>query len=191
MYHIKKDKRMLTSARMIAEALDKCMETKPFKDITVTEVLNLSTVSRATFYRLFDTTADVLSYQCDNAFEVSLKSIDSMDTSMLSTEEIIILFAKFWIDHSDFAEKIIASGYMHILYDSNQKYIHEILQTVYSEDSFTLSQSHYIAGSMSAILFTWIKEGKQETPENLVHSLHQVVNTLAKLLAEHSISNTD
>jgi len=182
MYHIKNDKRMLTSARMISEALDHCLETKAFKDITITDILNESTVSRATFYRLFDETTDILAYQCDKAFESILDHIKSIDTSQLTSEEITIIFAKFWTNNSSLAEKIIDSRHIGILYDSNIKYINDVLKVVYKGPSFSSTQCYYIASVLSAIQIAWIKEGKQLNPEDLVHNLDQVVIDLAAFL---------
>ena len=62
MFHIKKDKRSQTSAILILEAMDVCLRRHPFEDVSITEVCNQATISRATFYRLFDTLEDVIAY---------------------------------------------------------------------------------------------------------------------------------
>ena len=60
MYHIKKDKRCQQSAQMIIEGLNQCLAEKEFAKITVSDIQRKTGVSRATFYRLFDDTSDVL-----------------------------------------------------------------------------------------------------------------------------------
>ena len=69
MFHIKPDKRSQTSANLIVEGLFECMRTKNFSEITITDLQKVSTVSRTTFYRLFDKISDVLEFQCENIFE--------------------------------------------------------------------------------------------------------------------------
>ncbi|MNC21264.1 hypothetical protein D3C75_692340 [compost metagenome] len=44
------------------------MRTQDFNDITVTNIVNLSGVGRATFYRLFDDKSDVVLYQMELVF---------------------------------------------------------------------------------------------------------------------------
>ena len=78
MYHIKKDKRSQTSARLISEGLTKCLQKKDFSKITITDIQKESYVGRATFYRLFDKLPDVLAYQCDQVFEDVLQNIKEM-----------------------------------------------------------------------------------------------------------------
>ncbi len=62
MYHISKDERAKKSAIKIGNGLLRCLKTKEFYQITVTDIQKTSNVGRATFYRLFDNITDVLSY---------------------------------------------------------------------------------------------------------------------------------
>ena len=62
MYHIKPDKRSQTSAKLICDAMLRCLDEKPFSEITIVDLQKESTVGRSTFYRLFDRTEDVLEY---------------------------------------------------------------------------------------------------------------------------------
>ena len=61
MYHIN-GKRKKDSAKLICEALVSLSKNKDFDDITISEISNVSTISRNTIYRLFDTKEDILNY---------------------------------------------------------------------------------------------------------------------------------
>ena len=62
MYHIKSDKRSQTSAKLICDAMLRCLETKSLFETTIVDLQKESPVGRSTFYRLFDRTEDVLEY---------------------------------------------------------------------------------------------------------------------------------
>ena len=69
MYYFKQDTKSTRSMLAIRDALVRCMRTKRFHDITITDLSKESHVSRVTFYRFFATTTDVLEYLCDSVFE--------------------------------------------------------------------------------------------------------------------------
>lgn len=65
MYHIKSDRRSQATAAEIVRGMQECLKTTPLKSITVMDIHRVTGISRATFYRLFDTPEDVLIYQLD------------------------------------------------------------------------------------------------------------------------------
>jgi len=97
MYHIKKDKRTQKSSELIYEGLIKCLETKDFTKITISDIEKYSTVSRATFYRLFDSLEDILSMKCDYCFKEVLENYKknrSTNTRLLSNVLFILFIFK-------------------------------------------------------------------------------------------------
>jgi len=181
MYHIKPDKRSQTSARMISEAMDQCLCTKSYNEITVTDILNESGVGRATFYRIFDSLSDILVYKCDKAFEEILDELTIVATTT-NPEQLIIKYTDFWLRQDSLAEVIILSNNVNILYMSNQKYMNKLVHMLHEASDYSDSQCDYLASILSAILVTWIRKGKQETSEELVQKLNGVVLKLADLL---------
>lgn len=181
MYHIKNDKRMITSARMISEAFDECMEKKAFDNITITEILLRAKVSRSTFYRIFDSTVDILIYQCDKAFEDILENLKLEITDNMTVKEIIVKYTAAWLDNYKLAETIVNANRMEILFHSNNKYIKDIISTVSTKIDFSDMQFEYMASALSAVFVTWIRTGKKSSPEELVQSLSQIIIRLANL----------
>lgn len=177
MYHIKSDKRSQTSAALIAQGLLRCMAAKPFPRITVTDVQQESTVGRATFYRLFDSLPDVLAYLCDRAFEEALSTIP---LRAQTTQQMIVEFTTFWMEHSGLAEAIVQSGRLDLLYTSNLTHLRRMIQVVNRNAEYTALQMDYLAGILSAILVVWVQNGKKETPAQVAEQLTQVVVNLAR-----------
>ena len=103
MYHIKKDRRAWASARLICEALLHCLQTKPFHEITVSELQRVSSVSRSTFYRHFDSQSDVLELLCDLAF----REIFQEFRRGTSIHRAIF---HYWYEHSLLLGALVQSG---------------------------------------------------------------------------------
>ena len=83
MYHIKSDKRSRTSAKLICDAMLRCLDEKPFSEITIVDLQKESTVDvllfivcstvRKTFWNIFmssvsrKSTMDIIFYPKTNA----------------------------------------------------------------------------------------------------------------------------
>ena len=169
MYHIKEDKRSQKSAKLICEGFDLCLEKKDFLKITVADVLNKSTVGRATFYRLFDSLSDVLVYKCDLIFEDIANKFSKLQSEKI--EDIFIFFISKFIEQDKLLEAIVSANRLDILYDSYRKqadFIRDMfkIDVVLSEDEI----DYLIAIATSAIigmLDIWIKHNKKESASEL------------------------
>ncbi|MBQ9075829.1 MAG: TetR/AcrR family transcriptional regulator, partial [Mogibacterium sp.] len=78
MYHVKNDKRCIRSAESIMNALEQLMAKKAFLDITITDIQKTAGIGRSTFYRLFDTIDDVVTYMVDREFEEIVRGYSMM-----------------------------------------------------------------------------------------------------------------
>lgn len=173
MYHVKKDKRSQTSAKLIIEGLNSCLKKKSFQEITITDIQRKSTVGRATFYRLFDNLTDVLAYQCDQQFVNAME----IDKDNLSYEEHIRHFICCWMKEADLLETIIQSGHMELIYQAHNKSA-EALKTRFLENADIPEKDsdyflHIMPNIMIGILTAWVKRGKVESTEDLINLLKQ------------------
>ncbi|MGN0683547.1 MAG: hypothetical protein ACI4JY_07710 [Oscillospiraceae bacterium] len=90
MYHIKNDKRAMKSADLICGGLADILKKKTYPEISISEVCAQNGVARTTFYRLFDTLDDVLTYQFDKLFENSLNRFSSEQRKEVTFAKIMI-----------------------------------------------------------------------------------------------------
>ena len=176
MFHIKEDKRSQTSAILILEAMDVCLRRHPFESVSITEVCNQATVSRATFYRLFDTLEDVIAYGCE-AFASQLLR----DMNGRKTDEILVYFFSKWMSRPELLELILRIHREDILLDCHRRYmghIQELLQKQNREFQMTEYHISVLTYTMIGMLTTWIRTGKQETPEEIVNAIKGVLKDL-------------
>lgn len=168
MYRIKDDKRCQKSARMIKDGLIACLKTKKMNEVTVSDIASASKVSRATFYRLFDTPVDVLGLVCEEFSSAFSKEFMLVKDS--PQDEVSYRFLSFWMDNASIIEAVMRSGRHDIMQDAFQDKNISFLPS-WAEGEFSAAEEAYVNASsiaiLSSILLVWIKYGKKETPEQL------------------------
>lgn len=176
MFHIKNDKRSQRSAALVVGGLKKCLESKKFEDVTVTDIQKASTVGRATFYRLFDRTEDVLAYCCDAGVRrIISELLKSGNPTMKRLHE-------YMIEYSGIYELIMASRREHILYNCLYKYKNEIasvMKTDPSDDNIYFTS--ILTGIVISVVGAWINNGRKETADELNEYIYGTLGQLVKL----------
>ena len=168
MYRLKNDKRVTHSAENIRSGLLKCLKNKKLEDISVSDIASASGVSRGTFYRIFDTPTDVLSYTCDNLIRQAVKEYSKRRIN--SRDKAAEYLIEFWLQHCEFLEIIFMSRRIDILHKAHEKYIDDIHtpdMAVFSNDELDYLGATS-AAVFSSILYVWIKHGKKESVPEIV-----------------------
>lgn len=163
----------------ITNALMDLMTEKPFVDITVTDVVKKAKVGRASFYRNFSSTNEVLD-RIFNEFvmvfkENALPVITSQDER--KWRAFLFRYIYFVNDHQ---RKLILSR------NSNVALILSRLSEVARELSQTLQFSNLRekyaissrVGVINSVIVRWIADGRIETPEEIVDYLMSFILTI-------------
>lgn len=183
MYHISDDKRAIKSAELVGQGMLQCLQTTNFADITVTDVQKASTVGRATFYRLFDNTADVLSYLCDGIFEQAGKAYKELNA--LSADETTLAFIRIWMENKTLLKAIVDSNRMDFIFLAHMKYLTPSKEDFFKESDMDEVQTTYLmtilTACTSAVLTAWLKNGGKETAEQLQVRIKECFRTLGKI----------
>ncbi len=183
MYHISNDKRAKKSAGLVGNGILKCLEKKDFAEITVTDVQKASMVGRSTFYRLFDNTADVLSYLCDGIFEQAGKAYEELNSS--DTDETTLVFIQFWMENKTLLKAIVDSNRMDFIFQAHMKYLTPSKEFFFRESKMDEVQTTYLmtilTACTSAVLTAWLKSGEEETAEQLQFRIRECFKTLGKI----------
>ena len=150
MYHISQDKRAQASALLLCHALNELLLTRPFTDITVTDLQKAAAVGRTTFYRLFDNVSDVMVYQCDRLFENTLKAHPNrLNTSPVELAEH---FISQILQEQALLRAIMACGRPDFLLDAHRKYQEEAIAYFFPEDALTQRQKVVFNSIFAALL---------------------------------------
>ncbi len=175
MYHIKEDKRSKQSAKFIFEAFQALLQEKPYKDIKITEVIERAQVSRATFYRNYDTLEDILRYECEQKFaalrEYIMEYYRNKNTEK-STHPLDLLrpFLRFWYQDSKVVELLLKINNKEILLSNILALVKKLISNVNSahENEPFYEYSLSIRSSIiMGILEVWIQNNKNIPPDTL------------------------
>lgn len=183
MYHISKDLRAKKSAEKIGKGLLSCLKNKNFIEITITDIQKSSSISRATFYRLFDNIYDVLSYLCDNLFEKVNKQFKSIDN--YNTKTTSLKFIQELMNNKSLLSALLNCNRMDILYYSHLKYISKNINYFFPNSSINKEQTNYLILTMtsliSSFLTAWLKNGSYETAEQIQTRLKNSLKILSNI----------
>lgn len=184
MYRIKNDKRTQRSARLLETGLLTCLRTHNFNDIGICDICNACGVSRTTFYRLFDTPTDVLSYACDSLAEESVQIYDK--SPVMKRKDLFIEFFQLLMDHCDLLEAIVKCDRREVLENAFLRFYY-MRSDSRGKSGKHVEDAYFAAISCSvitAMLFRWEKGGKKETAEDVYNIYSRFIANESRKLAD-------
>lgn len=169
MYHITDDKRAFKSAELIYNGLLRCLDTKSFDRITISDIQRTTSVARTTFYRCFDNISDVLYWRCNQCFEEALTIITN---SVPNEKNLIRHYFAYWASHSDILSLLVKINRQDIIYSchlNTAKALEQKFGTLLGLDS--TNARYFISirtGITIGVLKAWIDGGQKETCDELL-----------------------
>ena len=182
MYHIKPDKRAQASAECIAAGLVHCLQTTPLHAVTVSDLHRASGVSRATFYRLFDTVEDVLQYRLDQMIRQAAGAAGQQQHD--TTRQLVEAMVQTGMEHHDFLKLLVDNGRLDLLYRyaSQMFAVPALTRSLCPPDTTPLEQQYLVnqlAMSIVATLITWERNGRKETAAQITQYLRKYIQSVA------------
>jgi len=188
MYHIKPDRRSQASAAEIVRGLQECLKTTPLKAITVSDVHRVTGISRATFYRLFDTPEDVLIYQLDQMTDGVAASYENRTD--LTTEQLMEQTVALGLQNHAFLKALVDNGRHDLLFQYTEKSFRRFLdgmQLVIPEDVDPTEREYIIAHlsmGLVASQITWARNGHRESARDLLRYLKRYTQVVSEMVKE-------
>ena len=178
MYHIKQDKRSEASAELIGEAMLKLLGEKEFKHISITDLQKESSVGRATFYRLFDHTEDVLEYLLKKQTDEYYNRYREIESNLRSP--ILKYAITCYLKDYHLLEKIVRAGKIGIIFRVISSDMLWMADLIIGDDRMRKMEQRdveYFCAMMTAevvgVLETWLTRNKRETAEELYEILRK------------------
>jgi len=180
MYHIKPDKRSRASAAEILCGLESCLKTMPLSKVTVSDLYRATGISRATFYRLFDTVEDAIRYKLDCMMEQTAEIWDPLSASVL--EQIFTLSKQ----HHEFLSALVENGRLDLLFQYTERTFQEMDSRYQlfppdmeeTERGYVMTQ---LSMNMVAALIFWNRNGKRESFAEETEYLRRYVQILTEM----------
>ena len=182
MYHIKSDKRSQASAQLIGNAMMELLKVRNFDDISVSDIQRQSTVGRATFYRLFDNTVDVLSWLCNQIFD-TMTNRNALPTENMV--ESMISFIGTWMEHEVLLQAIVRSGHIEVIYEMLYRRMKEAGDLLFPDLQLVNGKADYLVSIASTAMIgglsAWLKHGKTESAEQVFENIREVIGVFHQL----------
>ena len=188
MYHIKSDHRSQATALEIVRGMQECLKTTPLKSITVTDIHRVTGISRATFYRLFDTPEDVLIYQLD---QMTADVAGTFEKKVhLSPEQLMEETITLGLQNHAFLQALIDNGRYDLLFQYTEKSFRHLLDSMQLviPGNVGPTEREYIIAHLSmgmvASQITWARNGQRETAKDLLRYLKRYTRMVMEMVRE-------
>lgn len=181
MYHIANDPRARKSAELIAHSVLALSKNKSANQLSVAAIQRASSVSRSTFYRLFDTPVDVLLWQVDKLFDDFVRDLSLQGTR----KSILFSFFQTIMEHAELFAALEKCSRLDALAQNHRRYFKDMGSLIGIPSEQEAAGQEYLIDIMSYLLpvaiSTWIHRGQKDTPEEVYHYFWQSIRTIASL----------
>lgn len=186
MYHISNDKRSRRSAELIWQGMEQCLQEKSFSKLRISDINQASYVSRATFYRLFDSLQDVLAYECDQIY--SQLAVAAKNTCFSSKEKFFLLLIEKWMAQDILIKTLVENNLLNLLYETHLKN-RELMNMLFLKDAAVPPQEadylvSLLANIIPAAMQVWYLHGKTEPPSEVYHAVSRSLHNITCQLSE-------
>ncbi len=161
------------SKRKISEALLAVMKQYNFKEITITQISQEAKLSRKTFYRLFSSKEDVLTFFFKNLYEECLMLIKARQVQHYW--DIVQCYFDFCEERKSLLLLLKEHNLLTFLFEGSYKYSFHVfacIRTKEAADKFSLPLPYMLAysiGGMYSMLLKWV-ESDMSIPSALLIS---------------------
>ena len=149
------NKTALTSQKQISSAMLSLLQTKSYADISVCEICKEAQISRQTFYSLFRSKENVISYELEQNYCFTLHS-DCMEEDF-TLDRLSDAYASYIEGQKDFIALLVDNGLMDCMRDS----IFEMLMSCSTlaslpDDAGRCFTADFIASGLSSIAKNYV-----------------------------------
>lgn len=104
----------IKSQQMMLDALNELLKEKEYKDITISEICERSTISRQTFYKLFGTKENLLLFQLENSPYV--RHTEQPGETPNTLTEICVTYSKYVIANYEQLKMLLENDLTDVLF---------------------------------------------------------------------------
>lgn len=156
------NKTALRSQQSLSEALQRLMAVKPYQSISVSELCREADVSRQTYYTLFKTKENIISYTLNKKCPYEPEENED------SLWQICHSYRYYLEEHADILCVLVENDLMDLLYDEFYNGLmgceHFMQEKTEEYRSFV---ADFIAGGYTSIARSYVRTGAQTTSEML------------------------
>ncbi|MEG2686691.1 MAG: TetR/AcrR family transcriptional regulator [Christensenellaceae bacterium] len=155
------------SQKWLVQALIALIQTKPYEEISISELCKEAGLDRRTFYRNFKDKTDVLLFYFSDLQEEYLLALKQMPER--SFYSLALVYFEFWTSHLDFFK---TAQYDQALNAALFQTLNTFMPAVYAEADGNIPRElrynvSFVVGGFHNSMIQWITTGFHETAEEM------------------------
>jgi len=166
------DKRLIENIRVkksIEEAMFELLKKKKFSEITVSDIINVSCVARASYYRNYDSKEAVIKSFIERLRDEVEQSVHfSESKSEFFNHTNLVASLEYYLKYKYYILQLYDNGFGLLIQDMINRFVEEILGDMPSS-SVERYEIYMITGAWFNTLICWLKNGAKESPNEIVH----------------------
>lgn len=181
------DKRKIENARVkrsIEDAFFSLLKNQNFSEITITDLVKKSGVSRTSYYRNFNSKEDIikeyiqrLRKEIDVALEYSANTFgDKLNPQTLTVH------ISYYLKEKHNLLLLYDNGFGSLMLDESNRYVEESLGDM-PYNSIERYRLYFISGAIFNAMMQWLKTGAKETPGEMAQI---IIELLEKMYSDYS-----
>ncbi|MGM9531699.1 TetR/AcrR family transcriptional regulator [Intestinibacter sp.] len=163
----------LASQKHIAETLVNMLKIKEYSEISISQLCKEANVSRQTFYSLFQSKENVISYEIKNNYPFILDN----EKENLNLENLCHNFAIYVNQNSSFLKKIVESNLSQIIYDCFYQSIlscNRIIPAQYNNKKRSIAA--FLAGGLCSLVIDFANNDEEVCQKNLKETAYLLLS---------------
>ena len=162
------DKRRIENIRVkksIQTALFSLMEKKKFSEIRVSDIISVSGVAKASYYRNFSSMEDVIYFYIEQMNqELASRMVKQLDVDMKTIRQNLITLYKYYLEHREEILLLCSNGFYELIQDNTDQFLINAIGDMPS-NSIDRYNIFLLSGAICHVQIEWLKNKAPESPE--------------------------
>ena len=162
------DKRYIENMRVkrsIQDALFSLMEKKKFSEIRVSDIISVSGVAKASYYRNFSSLEDIIYSYIDRMNnEIAQQMPHQHDTAISAMRQNLIVLYNYYLEHRKEILLLCSNGFYESIQDNTDQFLINALGDMPSK-SMERYNIFLLSGAICHVQIEWLKNKAPESPE--------------------------
>ena len=177
------DKRIVENERVkksIEEAFFTLLKKKPFSEITVSDIIRVSGVARASYYRNFESKEEIIeAYMGRQRNEVAHMITFSESVSDIFNEEKLVTALEHYLQQKEYILLLYDNGFGTFLQEDMNRFAEFSIGDM-PQMSMERYSLYFLSGAMFNTTIQWLKSGAVESPQ-------QMAKAFIRMLSKNSL----
>lgn len=165
----------IKSQHMLLDALNELLKEKDYKDISISEICDRSTISRQTFYKLFGSKDNLLLFKLDNTPYADQHSDE--DEENLTLMDTCQRFSTYVIENYKQFQMLLENDLMEVLYTQIYTSMYSCRQSFADlDDNKREYAAQFIAAGMCRLTRKYIQDHEKPNHKELADITYKIMS---------------